>query len=66
MDVTVNGDARTLPEGTTVADLLARLEVRLDLVAVERNGEIVPKARHAATTLDDGDALEVVTFVGGG
>ncbi|MFG0319383.1 MAG: sulfur carrier protein ThiS [Planctomycetota bacterium JB042] len=64
--VTVNDERRTLPDGTTVSDLLALLDLRVDLVAVERNGEIVPKASHAETPLRDGDRLEVVTFVGGG
>jgi len=64
--VTVNGEARTIPNGTTVTGLLEGLEIRLDLVAVERNGQIVTKARHATTLIEEGDRLEVVTFVGGG
>lgn len=66
MNVTVNDECHALPPGTTIADLLLRLDVRRDLVAVERNGTIVPKSRHAETPLEDGDRLEVVTFVGGG
>ncbi len=66
LNVTVNDERRALPAGTTVSDLLALLDLRVDLVAVERNGEIVPKARHAETPLREGDRLEVVTFVGGG
>jgi len=55
-----------LAERATVTMLLETLGLGTTLVAVERNGEIVPRARHAATVLADGDKLEVVHFVGGG
>ena len=64
-EVHVNGEPRTVPEGMTVASLLAELEVE-GRVAVERNREVVPRARHGEVTLEAGDRLEVVTFVGGG
>ncbi len=63
--VTVNGELRRLNSGTTVAALLASMNVR-GPCAVERNREIVPRARHGETVLDEGDELEVVGFVGGG
>jgi sulfur carrier protein len=66
MQATVNGEAMELPEGLTVAALLDRLGVRGDRVAVERNGEVVKKARHREQVLAQGDVLEIVTFVGGG
>lgn len=66
MRVEVNGDAREVPEGITVADLLATLALAEGPVAVERNKLIVPRAEHGTTTLSDGDQLEVVQFVGGG
>jgi len=66
VNVTVNDERQVLPAGTTVAALLARLGSRADLVAVERNGHIVPKARHPEVQVEEGDRLEVVTFVGGG
>ena len=66
MTVTVNGDARELPIGSTVADLVALLGLKASQVAVERNREIVRRAEHASTLLVDGDRLEVVTFFGGG
>ncbi|HKD99550.1 MAG TPA: sulfur carrier protein ThiS [Planctomycetota bacterium] len=62
----VNGETRELPAGTTVAAALASLGVSGEGVAVERNGRIVPRSEHAAVVLREGDALEVVTFVGGG
>jgi sulfur carrier protein len=64
--VVVNGDSRTVPTGTTVAGLLAELGLAGRPVAVERNREIVPRARHPETELADGDRLELVTFGGGG
>ena len=66
MTITLNGERRELPDGLTVADLLGRLELRPEHVAVEVNRDLLPRARHAATRLADGDALEVVTLVGGG
>jgi sulfur carrier protein len=64
--IQVNGDARSLPAGTTVAALLAELAPAGRKVAVERNGEIVPKSAHVSTALAAGDRLEVVIAVGGG
>jgi sulfur carrier protein len=64
--VEVNGERRELANDATVTALLEALGLGTTLVAVERNGEIVPRARHAATHLSDGDKLEVVHFVGGG
>ncbi|GMU67263.1 MAG: thiamine biosynthesis protein ThiS [Acidobacteriota bacterium] len=62
----VNGLERRIAVGTTVADLVAELGVDPRTVAVERNGEIAPRASWGATTLADGDRLEVVRFVQGG
>ena len=66
MRATVNGEKLELPEGLTVAALLLHLGVRAERVAVERNGAVVKKARHAEEPLAPGDVLEIVTFVGGG
>lgn len=63
---TVNGESVELPEGLTVAALLAHLGVRGERVAVERNGEVVKRARHPEERLEPGDLLEIVSFVGGG
>lgn len=64
--ITVNGDARDVPAGLTVAGLLEHLGLGGRRVAVERNRAVVPRAEHATTTLAAGDRLEVVAFVGGG
>jgi sulfur carrier protein len=66
IEVRVNGDALSLPEGASVAALLERLRIATPRVAVERNREIVPKGEYASTSLAPGDVLEVVEFVGGG
>jgi thiamine biosynthesis protein ThiS len=66
MDVMVNGEPRTLPEGMTVAGLLQELELLPALVVVERNREIIPRDRVGEVVLEGGDTLELVHFVGGG
>jgi sulfur carrier protein len=66
MRLVVNGEDHEAADGTTVRDLLVRLGLGGGLVAVERNGEVVPRAEHAVTALSDGDRVEVVHFVGGG
>ena len=64
--IDVNGEPRTVPAGSTVADLVQLLGLLPAQVAVERNKSIVRRTEHAATVLADGDRLEVVTFFGGG
>jgi len=66
IDVVINGQPRRLPDGTTIAAMIGELGLTGKPVAVERNREVVPRARHATTVLASGDRLEVVTFVGGG
>jgi sulfur carrier protein len=66
MQLIVNGSARELPDGTTVSGLLEDMALTGRRIAVERNGEIVPKSLHAGTPLADGDRLEIVVAVGGG
>jgi sulfur carrier protein len=66
ISITVNGSARSFQPGATVAQLLAQLDTAGKRVAVERNGEIVPKSLHASTELTGGDRLEIVVAVGGG
>jgi sulfur carrier protein len=66
MQVIVNGTPQPLPDGATVALLLERMALAGKRVAVERNGEIVPKSLHPQVPLADGDRLEIVVAVGGG
>ena len=66
MNIIINGEPRTVPEGTTLEALLNELGHRVQFCAVERNRELVPRDEHAACALAEGDALEIVTLVGGG
>ena len=62
----VNGEPRPFPAPLSIADLLATLALTGKRLAVEKNGEIVPKSQHAQVMADDGDSLEIVVAVGGG
>lgn len=64
--IEVNGEPRTVPAPSTVADLVAQLGLKPQQVAVERNKQLVRRAEHASVQLADGDKLEIVTFFGGG
>jgi thiazole synthase len=64
--ITLNGDPRTIPPGTTIAALAAELGLNPAKVAVERNLEIVPRSTLANVVIGEGDRLEIVHFVGGG
>ena len=63
--VKVNGAELDIA-GKTVSEYLAATDYDLRRIAVERNGDIVWKAQYGATVLEDGDSLEIVSFVGGG
>ncbi len=64
--ITCNGQPLDVPPGTTVAQLLERLQVDPRRVAVEVNRELVPRTHHARHALRAGDVVEIVTLVGGG
>jgi thiamine biosynthesis protein ThiS len=66
IEITVNGAPRRVPAGLSVADLITELGLAGRRVAVERNRDVVPRARHGEVRLQPGDRLELVTFVGGG
>jgi sulfur carrier protein len=66
MDITLNGEPRALAETTTITGLLQAEGLGERRVAVEVNGEIVPRGRHAAHALADGDTVEIVHALGGG
>jgi len=63
--VKINGTELNIA-GKTLAEYLASTEYDPKRIAVERNGEIVPKAKYSETVLNDGDCVEIVSFVGGG
>ncbi len=66
IQVILNGQPESLQPGLTVLALLETRGLVGKRLAVERNGEIVPKARHAEVKLTEGDRLEIVVAVGGG
>jgi len=66
MELTVNGDKREAPEGTTVSKLLELLTVIPERVVVEVNLTILKRAEHPQIILKEGDQVEIVRFIGGG
>lgn len=67
MQITINGKVRTFEAiGLSVADLVQTLALEGKRLAIERNGEIVPRSQFADTQLAEGDQLEIVGAVGGG
>lgn len=64
--ITLNGEPHRIAPATTVAALLDSLGHSRRRVAIERNGEIVPRGLHPVTPLIDGDRIEIVVAVGGG
>ena len=66
MEIVINGESRSFPAALSVAELIDALDFTGKRIAVERNGDIVPRSQHGATVLADGDRLEIVVAVGGG
>lgn len=67
MLITINGKARSFEAANfSLAELVQQLELVGKRLAIERNGEIVPRSQFEATQLEDGDKLEIVGAVGGG
>lgn len=64
--IRVNGVEETNAAGQSLQSYLEQKGYRMNRIAVEKNGSIVPKASYKDTILEDGDVLEVVSFVGGG
>lgn len=66
ISVSINGQLAELPQPMSVAALLESRGLAGKRVAVERNGEIVPKSQHASVAIQAGDRIEIVVAVGGG
>ncbi len=66
MNVSINGELRKIPEGLTVEGLLEHLGMKADRVAIERNRDILPRARWKGTPVASNDCFEIVQLVGGG
>ena len=63
--VCINGKD-TDAAGKSISEYLAGTQYDMKRIAVEKNGEIIPKAEYSATIINDGDNIEIVSFVGGG
>lgn len=66
MRVIVNGEERTIDEGSTLDALVTTLGLNAGPIVVQRNDEIIEKSRLDQVSLTDGDRIELVRFVGGG
>lgn len=66
ISLTINGTPRTFDRALNCADLISALDLTGKRIAMERNGEIVPRSQFAQCLLQDGDRLEIVAAVGGG
>ena len=66
ISVIVNGEIFRVPNDSTMSTLLERLKINSRYCAVEQNRELIPREQHAQTPLAEGDAVEIVTLVGGG
>jgi sulfur carrier protein len=66
LQISVNGEPRMVAAGASVTDLLVQMDRAGKRLAVERNGEIVPRGVHSITQLGADDKLEIVVAVGGG
>lgn len=66
MQMQVNGEQRTVPAGLTVAGLLKELDIRPDRVAVELNLTILDRSEFDRRSLQEGDRIEIISFIGGG
>jgi thiamine biosynthesis protein ThiS len=66
MKIKLNGEEKDIADGVSITGLLEQLQIRPARVVVERNRDIVPREAYGATMLAEGDALEIVHFVGGG
>ena len=66
MNITLNGEARAIDAGLSLQQLLDSLEINCEALVVQRNDDIVARAQFSDTSLAEGDALELIRFVGGG
>jgi len=66
IELAINGEPRTFPAPLTLTQLIESLDLAGKRIAIEKNGEIVPRSQHGDTLLASGDRLEIVVAVGGG
>jgi len=66
MKITLNGEPRDIPDGLTLSSLLGHLGITPEIVAIERNLDIVSRNDWPVTRVEEADNIEIVHFVGGG
>lgn len=66
IELHINGEVRSFPAPLTLTQLIETLDLAGKRIAIEKNGEIVPRSQHPTTLLASGDRLEIVVAVGGG
>jgi len=66
IDVTINGEKKSLADGTTIEDVLEAKDVRPEMVAVELNGDLVQKGDYPSRILIKGDQMEFLFYMAGG
>jgi sulfur carrier protein len=66
IELVINGEPRRFPAPLTLSQLVESLDLVGKRIAIEKNGEIVPRSQHVSTPLVSGDRLEIVVAVGGG
>jgi thiamine biosynthesis protein ThiS len=66
MNIRINGNSREIADHIKLSDLLRGLQIRSEGIAVELNREVLPRERWNSVVVQEGDALEIVQFVGGG
>lgn len=66
VELVINGEARTVTDVATVADLLVQFKLEQKILVIELNRDIIERTDYEQTRLNDGDRIEIVHFVGGG
>jgi sulfur carrier protein len=66
MQISINGQSRSAPDGFTIAALLSELQLHGKRLAVEVNEDVIPRSEHPAHVLCEGDRVEIVHAIGGG
>ena len=65
-NITVNGEQKKFDSKISIAEIVAQFELDIEKIAIERNQEILHQENYSKTMIEDGDAIEIIHFVGGG
>lgn len=66
MHITINGKQTEIIDSVTIADIVDMQKIKTSMFAVEKNLQIIPKSEYKTTSVNEGDKIEIVNFVGGG